>query len=238
MNRSEDALPRLVVDWPAPQRGQVQRVQAYTTLRHTQESVDAAKRALASALPREPSWIKQVHGTAVFDADADTAELPVADAAITTRVNTPLIASTADCLPVFFAAADASAIGVAHAGWRGLAAGVLENTAAALRAKRPHTQWLAHLGPAIGSQAFEVGSDVFEAFISRNAAAQQAFTDKGGGKYWCDLYALAKQRLHAAGITQISGGGLCTVTDSARFYSFRRDRRIIDHLRSVIWISG
>jgi polyphenol oxidase len=220
MNRSEDALPRLVVDWPAPQRGQVQRVQAYTTLRHTQESVDAAKRALASALPREPSWIKQVHGTAVFDADADTAELPVADAAITTRVNTPLI------------------IGVAHAGWRGLAAGVLENTAAALRAKRPHTQWLAHLGPAIGSQAFEVGSDVFEAFISRNAAAQQAFTDKGGGKYWCDLYALAKQRLHAAGITQISGGGLCTVTDSARFYSFRRDRRIIDHLRSVIWISG
>ncbi|MFM2398757.1 MAG: peptidoglycan editing factor PgeF [Pseudomonadota bacterium] len=237
MSRSENALPHLAVDWPAPQR-----VQAYTTLRHTLESVETAKRALASALPREPSWIKQVHGTAVFDvdasADAPRAELPVADAAITTRVNTPLVASTADCLPVFFAAADASAIGVAHAGWRGLAAGVLENTAAALRAKRPHALWLAHLGPAIGPHAFEVGGDVFEAFVSQDAAAQQAFTDKGGGKYWCNLYLLAQQRLRAAGITQISGGALCTVTDSARFYSFRRDRRIIDHLRSVIWISG
>ncbi|MGL4575076.1 MAG: peptidoglycan editing factor PgeF, partial [Burkholderiaceae bacterium] len=222
MNHSEHALPRLAVQWPAPQQ-----LQAFTTLRHDLESGDAAKHALAGALPREPVWIKQVHGTAVFDADVESTELPVADAAITTRVNTPLVASTADCLPVFFAATDASAIGVAHAGWRGLAAGVLENTAAALRAKRPHTQWLVHLGPAIGPQAFEGGGDVFEAFVSRDAAAQQAFTDKGAGKYWCDIYLLAKQRLRAAGITQISGGGLCTVTDSARFYSFRRDRRII-----------
>jgi YfiH family protein len=127
---------------------------------------------------------------------------------------------------------------VAHAGWRGLAAGVLENTVAALRAKRPDAQWLAHLGPAIGPAKFEVGPDVFEAFTSRDTEAHAAFIDKGAGKYWCDLYALARQRLALAGVTRVTGGELCTATDSARFYSFRRDKRIIDHLRSVIWIAN
>jgi YfiH family protein len=127
-------------------------------------------------------------------------------------------------------------VGVAHAGWRGLAAGVLENTVNALRAKSPRASWIAHLGPAIGPQAFEVGQDVFDAFVSRQARAADAFTAKGQGKYWGDLYALARQRLTSVGVEQISGGADCTVQDTQRFYSFRRDGRIIDHLRSVIWL--
>jgi polyphenol oxidase len=221
MSHSETALPSLHADWAAPPG-----VHALTSLRHALPSTDAARQALGELLPREPVWIKQVHSS------------PVADAAVTTQPGTPLVASTADCLPVFFAAADGTAVGVAHAGWRGLAAGVLENTVAALRSKRPGAQWLAHMGPAIGPQAFEVGGDVFEAFVSSDAAAQHAFAKKGGGKYWCDIYLLARQRLGAAGIARISGGNLCTVTDSERFYSFRRDKRIIDHMRSVIWIEA
>jgi YfiH family protein len=233
MSYSETALPSLHADWAAPPG-----VHALTSLRHALPSTDAARQALGELLPREPVWIKQVHSSAVFDADTPAPDLPVADAAVTTQPGTPLVASTADCLPVFFAAADGTAVGVAHAGWRGLAAGVLENTVAVLRSKRPGAQWLAHMGPAIGPQAFEVGGDVFEAFVSSDAAAQHAFATKGGGKYWCDIYLLARQRLSAAGIARISGGNLCTVTDSERFYSFRRDKRIIDHMRSVIWIEA
>jgi polyphenol oxidase len=233
----QPAIPiaHLVADWPAPPN-----VIAFTTLRHNFASPEAAKRALQAALPAPPVWIKQVHGADVFVAQTPLQDsaLPVADGSVTTLANTPLIASTADCLPVFFAAQDGSAVGVAHAGWRGLAAGVLENTAHALQRKAAHTQLIAHLGPAISARAFEVGQDVFDAFVSRDPAAVHAFTPKGQGKYWGDLYQLARQRLANVGVTQVSGGTDCTVSDAQRFYSFRRDGRIIDHLRSVIWRRG
>jgi polyphenol oxidase len=228
-------LPRLYAGWRAPAG-----VTAFTALRHSLPDVQQAKQALQAQLQYPLVWTQQVHGTTVFDADVDAdmpAMLPQADASITCRAQVPLVISTADCLPVFFAVADGSAVGVAHAGWRGLAAGVLENTAYALRIKRPGIALMAHIGPAISTQAFEVGQDVFDAFVQRDAQAARAFTAKGAGKYWGDLYALARQRLAQAGVGQISGGVHCTVGQPGVFYSFRGQGKIEDHLRSVIWRS-
>jgi polyphenol oxidase len=229
---SSAILPTLPVDWPAPPN-----VVAFTSLRHAFAAPEQAKQALQALLPAPAVWTKQVHGTAVWDAQhaSTPGELPQADACVTTLTNLPLVSSTADCVPVFFAAMDGSAVGIAHAGWRGLAAGVLENTARALQAKQPAVPVIAHLGPAISAAAFEVGEDVYDAFVSRDSRAAVAFVPKGAGKYWGDLYALARLRLAGAGVTQVSGGQYCTVGDSTRFYSFRRDGRILDHLRSVIW---
>jgi polyphenol oxidase len=223
-------LPRLYAGWRAPQG-----VVAFTTLRHALPCPDAAKQALQAQVPAPLAWTQQVHGSAVWDADHQTQVLPQADASITTRGHLPLVVSTADCLPVFFAAADGSAVGVAHAGWRGLAAGVLENTAQALNAKRPGVALLAHIGPAISGQAFEIGQDVVDAFLQHNVQAARAFTAKGHQKYWGDLYALARQRLKQAGVHQVTGGVHCTVGSPQLFYSFRGESKIVDHLRSVIW---
>jgi hypothetical protein len=163
----------------------------------------------------------------------------VADAAVTSRPGQVLAVLTADCLPVVLADAHAAAVGVAHAGWRGLAAGVLEATVSALRARAPRgsavTAWL---GPAIGPEAFEVGADVLQAFCDRDPRCRAAFSPgRAASKWWCDLYALARMRLADAGVVDVHGGGYCTVNDAARFYSFRRDG-VTGRMATLAWLDG
>jgi YfiH family protein len=191
----------------------------------------ARVRALLSA---EPVWLKQVHGTRVWDADlTPTEEVIEADAAVTTKSNTVLTVMAADCLPVLISDPEGNVIGAAHAGWRGLLGGVLENTVDAMQAKTGlgnASQYLAWLGPAIGPWAFEVGEEVrvaFEAYGKEHClpVAAEAFMAIDGkpGKYWANLYQLARQRLQNKGLTHIYGGEFCTVRDQANFFSHRRD---------------
>jgi len=172
----------------------------------------------ALQLPSSPRWLRQVHGTTVASEPGE--DEPEADAAITTTPGTVLAILTADCLPVVFAAHDGSEIATAHAGWRGLAAGVLETTVAAM--KTPLQDIVVWLGPAAGPEAYEIGEEVFDAFVSRDPRAATAFAPTRPGHWKVDLYALAKQRLADAGIGDVHGGGLCTISDPARFYSHRR----------------
>lgn len=184
------------------------------------------------ALPRGPLWLQQVHGCAVVDADRDDLpEEPVADAAVSHRAGVVLAVLTADCLPVLLCADDGSAVGAAHAGWRGLAAGVLEAAVAALRVPPARVQ--AWLGPAIGAASYEVGEEVRSAFVDAHAQAASAFAPTRAGHWHCDLAALARQRLAGAGVGAVSGGGYDTLGDP-RFYSFRRERST-GRFATLIW---
>ena len=194
-------------------------------------------------LPSRPRWLRQVHGTGVADLDQlppGTLE-PVADASFTTRPGVVCAVRTADCLPVLLAALDGSAVAAAHAGWRGLAAGVIEATVAALQSRCGSGLMLqAWLGPAIGPEHFEVGEEVRAAFLATDAGAAQAFRPGRDGRWMGDLYALARRRLAACGIDTITGGGHCTYADEARFFSHRRDvqHRGLDatgRMASCIW---
>lgn len=186
------------------------------------------------ALPREPLWLRQIHGSVVVDADAiATGVEPTADAATARTAGRVLAVLAADCLPVLFAAADGSEVAAAHAGWRGLAAGVLEATIAALRT--PPAGLQAWLGPCIGAVSYEVGAEVRAAFVDADAGAAAAFTPARPGHWDCDLSALAWRRLHQAGVTRIFGGGFDTRTDP-RFYSYRRDGAGSGRFASLIWI--
>ncbi|MGK0674148.1 MAG: peptidoglycan editing factor PgeF [Halothiobacillaceae bacterium] len=183
----------------------------------------------ALRLPAEPLWLDQVHGTAVCDATTAGGGF---DAAFADRPGVVLAVLSADCLPVFFASADGREIGVAHAGWRGLAAGVLE--ALLDRFSTPPGAIRAWLGPAIGPSAFEVGGEVREAFLAHASEAAAAFVPTRPGYWRADLYLLARQRLAARGIHAVGGGALCTASDPARFYSHRRDG-VTGRMASLIW---
>ncbi len=240
----------LDADWPAPPG-----VRALTTLRHGLGSSPAPfdalnlgmrcgddlatvlenRRQLAAALelPSAPRWLRQVHGIEVaIDPGFDE---PEADAAVTATAGTVLAILTADCLPVVFAARDGREIAVAHAGWRGLAAGMLEATLAAMRT--PAAEVIAWLGPCAGPQAYEIGQEVFDAFVSRDANAAAAFAATRPGHWRVDLYALARKQLADAGIApnNIHGGELCTISDPARFFSHRRDQRS-GRMATLVWI--
>ena len=249
----------LPADWPAPPG-----VVAFTTLRRgagrsaapfdafnlgTRSGDDpaavAANRALLEvcfALPSPPHWLRQVHGSGVvrFDAPAGAAladDEPEVDAAVTSTAGTVLAILTADCLPVVFAATDGSEVAAAHAGWRGLAGGVLEATVAAMRT--PPARLHAWLGPAAGPQAYEIGTEVRDAFVTADADTGDAFIATRPGHWRVDLYALARRRLQGAGIpaAAIHGGGLCTIGDAQRFYSHRRDQRT-GRMATVVYFSG
>ena len=186
----------------------------------------------ALQLPDEPVWLKQVHGTVVAQLPAapDTVE---ADACCATTAGSVCAILTADCLPVLFCDDAGTVVGAAHAGWRGLLAGVLENTVKAMN--RPSQQLMAWMGPAIGPRAFEVGAEVREAFISHDPLAAAAFLPAAPGKYMADIYMLARQRLQANGVVRIYGGEHCTVSDAKRFYSYRRDG-VTGRMASLIWL--
>jgi polyphenol oxidase len=197
----------------------------------------AANRAalsIALALPASPLWLRQVHGTDVADA-ADTvaqSEEPVADAAVARGPGRALAILTADCLPVLFASSDGGTIGAAHAGWRGLAAGVLENTVARMDVQPASV--VAWLGPAIGGPSYEVGGEVRAAFVDSDAGAEEAFTPTRPGHWLCDLYTLARRKLASAGVTRVYGGGFDTFRDE-RLYSYRRDGSASGRFASLVW---
>lgn len=186
------------------------------------------------ALPSPPHWLTQVHGSGVARVDAGNAQEPQADAAITREPGRVLAILTADCLPVLFCADDGSAIAAAHAGWRGLSAGVLENTLDALQPARGNI--LAWLGPAIGPRSYEVGDEVRDAFLAHDPQTADTFAATRPGHWLCDLYALATQRLRAAGVARIFGGGFDTFADS-RFYSYRRDGAHSGRFATLIWLA-
>lgn len=179
-------------------------------------------------LPKAPFWLKQVHGNKVSHFDAIQA-----DAVYTETPGEVCAVMTADCLPVLFTNQEGTAIAAAHAGWRGLAAGILENTVACFAQA---DQVIAWLGPAIGPQAFEVGEEVRDQFMHHQPKAADAFTAGRSGHWYANIYQLATQRLNAVGVIQISGGDYCTYTDSARFFSYRRDN-ITGRMASLIWLN-
>jgi YfiH family protein len=242
--------PELIVpDWPAPEG-----VRAAFTLRthgvsrppfdtfnvaaHVGDEPCAVAENRAAlraslALSAEPAWLEQVHGPRVVDLDRQTSldSLGPADASVSRTARVCAI-QVADCMPVLFAAADGSAVGAAHAGWRGLAGGVLEATVRAI--DTPPGELLAWLGPAIGPAHFEVGEEVRAAFVAADTGAAEAFSANERGRWQCDLYALAKRRLAAMGVARIHGGGWCTYADSRRFFSYRRDGRC-GRMAALIW---
>lgn len=197
----------IAADWPAPPG-----IVAGTTLARAEPA--------ALPLPGKPCWLTQVHGDRVVVA-ADFEQAPDADASVSFTPDRVCVVRTADCLPVLLCTTDGSAIGAAHAGWRGLAAGVIENTVAKLGAAEGEV--LAWLGPAISQPSFEVGPEVRDAFIAHDAAAADCFIENDRGRWQADLYALARQRLAAVGVHEVFGGGFCTYLEAERFFSYRRD---------------
>ena len=230
----------------------VPAVVAFTTLRHgvgvsqppfddfnlgsrCGDDADVVRRNRAAlvehfALPAPPRWLRQVHGRAVAIEPGD--DEPEADAAVTRTPGVVLAILTADCLPVVLAARDGSEVAVAHAGWRGLAGGVLEATLAAMTTSPGDV--IAWLGPAAGPDAYEIGREVVDAFVAGQPQAESAFVATRPGHWRVDLYALARQRLLAAGVGEVRGGGLCTISDGDRFFSHRRDQRT-GRMATIAW---
>ncbi|MGK8202723.1 peptidoglycan editing factor PgeF [Burkholderia cenocepacia] len=213
----------------------------------------AENRARLLALAGQPdaAWLEQVHGAQIVRADeviaaAPAAAAPVrADASVTDRAGAVCVVMVADCLPVLLCDAQGRAVGAAHAGWRGLAAGIVEQTAArvATLAGGDAPELHAFLGPAIGPRAFEVGADVRDAFLdtapqSEHDETRRAFValDGAPGKFLADLYALARLRLARAGVAHVSGGTACTVAERERYYSYRRDR-VTGRMAAAIWLA-
>jgi len=249
---AEGAAPQLQLiqpDWPAPAR-----VQAYSTMRqqgyscgvyaglnlalhvgdeslHVEKNRQLLRRTLG--LVNEPLWLNQVHQKRVVNAAAHFQQIAEADASFTDQPGNACVVMTADCLPVLFCNKQGSKVAAAHAGWRGLVAGVLEATVQAMH--EPADEIIAWLGPAIGAEAFEVGEEVREAFVMQHSSSEAAFCVTRAGHYLADIYQLARIILQAAGVQNISGGGFCTFNDADQFYSYRRDGTT-GRQASLIWL--
>ena len=243
----EDAI---VPDWPLPngvralittRRGGVS-TGAYASLNlgsHVGDdplAVGENRRRVGALLPGEPLWLNQVHGTRVVEIDRNTPhELPPeADAAMTRLSRRPCAVLVADCLPILLCDDGGTCVAAAHAGWRGLAAGVIERTIEAMQVAPRRV--IACFGPAIGATAFEVGQEVFDTFAALGPDTRRAFRaiPDRSGKYLTDIVELARQRLTTAGIEQVHGGGPCTVSFPDRFFSYRRDGRT-GRMAAIIW---
>jgi len=198
------------------------------------EAVRENRRRLETLLPAPPVWLRQVHGTIVADADdaRRSASEPEADASVARERGTVCAVLVADCMPVLLVDDAASVVGAAHAGWRGLCAGVIEATVGAMRVEPGRL--LAWLGPAIGPGAYEVGGEVRDAFVERDASLESAFRVARPGHWLLDLYAAARQRLAACGVRRVYGGTYCAYSDATRFYSFRRERNT-GRMAALIW---
>lgn len=187
----------------------------------------------AAEVPQAPAWLRQVHGTAVADPTSADADAPLcADAAFTRMPGSVCAVMTADCLPVLFCDRNGGAVAAAHAGWRGLAAGVLEQTVARFDAPEDLLAWF---GPAIGPAAFEVGDEVREAFVQQQPEYQAAFSFSRAGHWLANIYQLATLRLRRAGVSRFYGGTHCTYTEADRFFSYRRDG-ITGRMASLVWL--
>ena len=233
-------LDWIVPAWPAPAN-----VHALSTTRnfaHGREidfstrspGVAHARAELRRFAPREPLWLAQVHGTTIVSADRAYPTAPQADGAVARLAGNACAVLTGDCLPVLLTSRDGSVVAIAHAGWRGLAAGVLDAAVSAMSIDPASA--LAWLGPAIGPEAFEVGADVHAAFTARDPATAACFEPVREGKWHADLYALARYRLKRAGVIAVFGGGRCTFTERDAFYSYRRGGADASRrMASVIW---
>lgn len=240
-----------VADWIVPDWPVSGRVRALVTTRHggascgayagfnlgervgdDAQAVASNRRCLRRFLPDEPIWIRQMHGTRVVEAEPWSLGAE-ADGAVTRTPGRVCAVLTADCLPVLLADAAGAVVGIAHAGWRGLVAGVIENLVRAMGVA-PESL-IAYLGPAIGAGAYEVGRDVFDAFVAADPDAATAFAPRGAGKFLADLNLLARQRLGQLGVASIHGGTLCTYSDAGRFYSYRRDGAT-GRMASLVWM--
>ena len=199
-------------------------------------AVSENRRRLVSLaqLPQQPLWLEQVHGTNVLHLDNGTIKSKQADAVYTNRVGQVCAIMTADCLPVLFCNKNGTEVAAAHAGWRGLCHGVLENTVAQFSC--PPDEIMAWLGPAIGAKKFEVGAEVREAFLNQSSELSLAFTSHGD-KYLADIYLLARKKLQAVGVLSIYGGSFCTVTEENRFFSYRREGKT-GRMASLIWVNN
>ena len=209
----------------------------------TVQTVLANRRTLRSLIPNEPAWLKQVHGVRVVDADdhkifSDDQLPPEADAAVTTQAGRVLAVLTADCLSVVLSDDQATVLGAAHAGWKGLAAGVLEETLAMMRLKQPlGVHWRAWIGPGIGATSFQVGPDVLEAFSTElNENPSLCVPDPSEEARWrVDLAGLAQWRLQKMGVTTVEQSACCTFTNAKHFFSYRRDRQT-GRMATVAWL--
>jgi YfiH family protein len=186
------------------------------------------------SLPNDPLWLTQTHGVTVANADNKHSTIIAADASVAHKAGAVCAVMTADCLPVLFCNRQGTSIAAAHAGWRGLHAGILEQTVKSLNC--PASEVITWLGAAISTQHFEVGSEVRKAFISAQSEASNAFTPSiNTGKWLADIYYLARLRLQSIGVTNITGGEECTYTDKERFYSYRRETKT-GRMVSLIWM--
>ena len=236
-------------DWPAPQgvgcvvttrlggvsQGVFSSLNLGSHVGDDPSDVETNRKIVAERIGGRAVWLNQVHGTRVVDAAAfgGDAPAPDADAAFTRSPGTVCTVMTADCLPVLFCDEAGSVVAAAHAGWRGLLAGVLESTVAAMGV--PGKRLMAWLGPAIGPRSFEVGDEVRAAFVSAAPESASAFRATDNGKWLADIYQLARQRLNGQGIDRVCGGDYCTVTEQDRFFSYRRDRQT-GRMASMIWL--
>ena len=236
-------VDRIMPEWPAPPG-----VRAFSTTRagglskgpwsgfnlglhcgDKEQNVKKNRARLNRALPAAPQWLRQVHGTKVVRHPGLPADEAEGDALVSFRPGEGCAVLTADCLPVIFCNRSGDRVGIAHAGWRGLATGVLQATVN--RLDEDPAELLAWLGPAIGPAAFEVGSDVADAFPEEFPAGFRS----RGGRWLLDIYSMAKQKLAVAGVRSVFGGGFCTVTDSERFFSYRRDG-VTGRMASLVWL--
>lgn len=226
-------------EWPAPSH-----IKAYTTLRDgwggrklQQNSADpeVESRRLQALLhlPEEPIWLKQTHSAIAIPAEIENKE-QIADASFTHAPNRVCVVLTADCLPLLICNKKGTHIAAIHAGWRGLASGVIENTLTKLN--QPKDDLLVWLGPAIGPTKFEVGEDVYSAFTNKHPESALAFRPHTPGKWFANLYELAKIRLKIMGISNIYGTDFCTYSQENLFYSYRRDQGNTGRMASLIWI--
>lgn len=230
-------------EWPAPLH-----IKAFTTTKlgwgefikknngfHTATSKEAQDLISLLHLPQVPIWIKQTHGTAVVEANPTNSEKE-ADASYSKKANQVCIVLTADCLPILLCHQKGHAVAAIHAGWRGLAAGIIGKTLQQLA--EPSENFIAWLGPAIGPKHFEVGSDVFNAFVNIDPQAESAFKPHRTQKWLADLYQLASRQLKKLGVSQIYGGNYCTYSEENLFYSYRRDNKNTGRMASLIWIES
>lgn len=240
---SAAGLDWIVPDWPAPAR-----VHAFSTTKNRaggaidfgrgSADVASARALLSRFAPAEPMWLKQVHGAAIASADIGQAAAPEADGAVSRVPGHVCAVLTADCLPVLLADRHGTVVAAAHAGWRGLAAGVLEAAVGSMQTQTAEV--LAWLGPAIGPRAFEVGADVHAAFCDRDPGARASFAAIRAGKWHADLYALARRVLVRAGVDAgaIHGGGRCTYSETAAFHSYRRGGSDVEaRMATLIWLA-
>jgi len=239
----------LAVDWPAPDS-----VRAFYTTRvggtgdapfdsfnlatHVDDSatVVADNRCLLRRqlkLAVEPMWLNQTHSTEVFAVENAVGDTPDADASITSLSNQPLVVLTADCLPLLLCSRDGQQVAAVHAGWRGLANGIIGRTVTKFSADP--ASLIAWMGPAIGPQAFEVGSEVREQFCVQHSAFEDGFTAGADGKFLADIFALARTALGLLGVSAIYGGDVCTVQNPQQFFSYRRDGGVTGRQAALIW---